>query len=140
MSTPPGPEAALQAALAAHLSADAGVRTVLGDPPRLHDDPPPGAAYPFAAFARAETADFDAGEARLTDHRLTIEAFTRDGEQAEMRAIMHALRDAAHLAPLMLAAPYHCVFIRALYADVFAAPSGRGWRGVLRLRAVVGQG
>ncbi len=130
------PETAFRDALIEHLSADAGVRAVLGDPPRLYDRAPGGVAFPFLTVGRGETAPVDA-DTGLLDHRLTLHVWGRRDDRDVVRDILGAVRTTLHEAELALAGPHRCVLCRIVYADLFTGPDGRTLHGVVRARALM---
>ena len=129
-------ETAFSDAVRSRLTADAGVSAGLGDPPRVYDRAPGGAAFPFLTLGRGETAPVDA-DAGLLEHRLTLHAWGRRDDRAVIRDILGAVRSALHEAELALIAPYRCVLCRVVYTDLFTGPDGRTLHGVMRVRALL---
>ena len=129
-------ETAFAGAVRAHLSADQGVIALLGDPPRIYDRAPGGAAFPFLTIGRSETAPVDA-DAGLLDHRLTLHIWGRRDDRDSIRDLLGVVRDALHDASLALDAPYRCVICRIVYTDLFTGPDRRTLHGVLRVRAMI---
>ncbi|HAQ35464.1 MAG: hypothetical protein CMF74_08330 [Maricaulis sp.] len=132
-------EAAFQDALIAHLSADAGVVALLGDPPRVFDEEPDGAAYPYVTIGRGVSEDADASGARVIEHRLTLHVWVRYGGRREAKTVVDAVRAAGHEAALSLAGGWRCVFCRSVYADAFRTRDSRIAHGVIRFRAMLEQ-
>jgi hypothetical protein len=129
------PEGALVAAVRAVAAADPQVRAVLGDPARLHDDPPEHAAYPFATFARVQSRASDRNTPRTLETTITLHVWSRWAGRTEASAIVAALRDALHGA-LLAVEGRRLVLLYATYADVIRADDGVTARGVLDLHAV----
>ena len=132
-------ETAFNAALVARLSADADVKAALGDPPRVYDRAPGGAAFPFVSLGRAETTPVDADTPGLNDHRLTLHIWGRRDDRDAIRDALGAVRAALHQANLSLSGAAHCVLCRVVYTDFFTAPDGRTLHGVVRVRALLEQ-
>lgn len=132
-----GPEAAFQDALTARLAADADVQALIGSPARLYDEAPAGAAYPFAALGRAVSEDRGADGAAMIEHRLTLHVWTRHGGRREAKAIVAAMREAAHEQVFALDGGWSLVSCRAVYADAFRTADARIAHGVLRFKALI---
>ncbi|MEN0652576.1 MULTISPECIES: DUF3168 domain-containing protein [Hyphobacterium] len=130
-------EAAFQDALIQHLSADAGVIALLGDPPRVFDEEPAGAAYPYVTIGRGVSEDADGDGARVIEHRLTLHVWVRHGGRREAKTIVDAMRTAGHEAALSLSGGWRCVFCRSVYADAFRTADSRIAHGVIRFRALL---
>lgn len=133
-------EAAFSAAVLAALKADAGVRAALGDPARVHDRAPRGAAFPYASLGRSESEPLDAGGLDLIDHRLTLHVWGRREDRDAVKHALSAARAALHQADLTLVAPYGCALCRVVYADLFTGPDGATLHGVLRVRGLIEKG
>lgn len=126
---------ALQTAVRAHVLGDATLLTLLGDPPRVYDQPPRDAVFPFLTFGRAETRPLDADAPGALAHVLHLHVWSRYGGRKEVKDIIAALR--ASLADASLAVAGHAlVSLRVTFTDVLRAPDGRTSQGILRLRAV----
>ncbi|WP_420431585.1 DUF3168 domain-containing protein [Hyphobacterium sp.] len=130
-------EAAFQDALLARLAADADVQAVLGDPARIFDAAPNGAAYPYLTVGRAVSEVRDAVDADLIEHRLTLHLWTRDTGRRETKEMLGVLRAAAHEASFALGTGFTLLSCRVVYADVFRTADSRLVHGVLRVRALI---
>jgi hypothetical protein len=129
------PDLALHKALLDHLRADPDLVPLLGDPPRVHDEPPADRIWPLVVFGRAETRPWGGLDGEGVEHALTLTCLSRfDGAQ-EAKAIVAALRVRLHNADLTLEG-HRLVNLRVTYADVFRAVDGRTTLGAVRLRAV----
>ena len=131
------PEAAFQDALIAHLSGDPDVQAELGNPARIHDRAPGGTRFPFAEVSRGESDPADADGVILLDHRLTVRMFSRRGDHDRLKAVVGAVRSAAHNANLTLAGDWTCVSCRVVYSDMFRDEAGRHYQGIVRIRALL---
>lgn len=121
----------VQQAAHAALAADPLVRAALGDPPRIWDQPPSGAIFPFATYGGQRTTDLLEG---LQEHRFTLLVYSRKGGREEAAHALGALRQALHDKALVLGSGA-LVSMRAVYADILKA-DGRTFQGLLRMRAV----
>jgi hypothetical protein len=130
-------EAAFQDAVLARLAADVDVQAVLGDPARVFDAAPNGAAYPYLAAGRAVSEPRDALDADLIEHRLTLHLWTRDTGRRETIVMLGIIRAVLHETDMTLDGGYELVSCRAVYADVFGAQDNRLAHGVLRIRALI---
>jgi len=129
------PDLALHKALLDHLRADAGVQALLGEPARVHDEPPEVRVYPLVLFGRAETRPWGGLDGEGVEHALTLTCVSRFDGAEEAKAVIAALRAALHGVDLTLDG-HRLVNLRVTYADVFRAPGYRPLHGVLRVRAV----
>ena len=130
-------DAALQAGILAHLAADAGVQSLLGDLPRLYDRAPAGAAYPYIALGRGESRALDGDDTALSEHRLTLHVWTRRQEYGEVKAITGAVAAALHNAAFSLPDGHRLVLCQCVYTDHFEGADERSVHGLVRVRALV---
>jgi len=129
------PDLALHGALLDHLRADPALAVLLGDPPRLHDEPPAAPLYPHVLSGRSETRPWGGLEGEGIEHLLTLTCVSRFDGLEEARAVVAALRARLHGADLALEG-HRLVNLRVVYADVFRSPDWRPALGLVRLRAV----
>lgn len=124
----------LQRAVYAHLRADAGLAAEIGDPPRVYDDPPDDAVFPYLALGETRARDWP-GVVGGLEHEIRLYAFSRHAGRREVKRIIAAVYDALHEAPL---APdgLHLVSLRFVFADAFQRQDGETYQGVARFRAV----
>lgn len=130
-------EAAFQDALLARLAADVGVQAALGDPARIYDGPPEGAAFPYLTAGRGVSEPAGAGDAELITHRLTLHLWTRETGRRETKDMLGAIRAAVDDASFALAGEFTLISCRVVYADVFRTADSRLAHGVLRVQAVI---
>src|SRR4029078_3322525 len=131
---PPAASAALRAAVHAALIADHALVASLGGP-KIYDEPPREATFPYVALGETRVADFsDGGEAGL-EHHLTLHAWSRQGGQREAHVIAGALLQALDDAPLALAG-HRLVNFRFSTPHVTLGAGGRTYRALVRFRAV----
>ncbi|HVV32606.1 MAG TPA: DUF3168 domain-containing protein [Vitreimonas sp.] len=128
-------EGALAAAIRGALLSNAGVKTTLGDSPRVYDDPPPDPTFPYLTLGRVESKPADASSAPALEHAITLHVWSRYGGRAEAIEVIATVRAALHDAALSVEG-LRLVFLFASFADVFRSGDGRTTHGVLRLRAM----
>lgn len=126
-------EWALQKGVRATLLADAGVTALLGDPPRVHDEPPDDPIFPYVTFGRSETRPGD-GEG-LLEHVLHLHVWSRYGGRKEAKEVVGGLRAALDGAAPALAG-FSLTGLRVVFADVLRAADGRTTQAIVRLRAL----
>jgi hypothetical protein len=126
--------AALRAAIHDALTADAVLTGLLGGP-KIYDEPPATATFPYVTLGEARISDFSAGEDALQEHQLTLHAWSRQGGHKEAHMIAGALLQALDDAPL---APdgHRLVNLRFALADIRREPDGRTYHALVRFRAV----
>jgi hypothetical protein len=126
--------AALRAAIHDALIADAPLVTLLGGP-KIYDEPPRAAAFPYVTLGEARIADVSADAEQAEEHQLTLHAWSRQGGHKEAHLIAGALLNALDEAPLTLA-DNHLVNFRFAVADVRREADGRTYHALVRFRAV----
>ena len=94
--------AALRAAIHDALSADGALTALLGGP-KIYDEPPRSAAFPYVTLGEARVTDFSTGTEPGEEHQLTLHAWSRQGGHREAHLIAGALLQALDDAPLTLA-------------------------------------
>ena len=126
--------AALRAAVHDALISNAGLTSVLGGP-KIYDEPPRAAAFPYVTLGETRIADFSTGSGSGEEHQLTLHAWSRQGGHREAHMITGALMQALDDAPLLLAG-HHLVNFRFAVADVRREADGRTYHALVRFRAV----
>jgi len=124
----------LQKAVYQALSADAGLQAEIGDPPRLYDDPPADAAFPYVTLGEARSSALSGVEGGL-EHDVKLYVFSRYAGRREVKRILAAVQDALHDASLTLTG-HDLVNMRFVFADVFRRLDGAAYQGMARFRAV----
>jgi hypothetical protein len=132
MTTPAS--AALRAAIHDALIADASLVALLGGP-KIYDEPPRGAAFPYVTLGEARIADYSTGTETGAEHLMTLHAWSRQGGHKEAHIITGALLQALDEAPLTLA-DHHLINLRFTVADVRREADGRTYHALVRFRAV----
>ena len=132
-------ERALQGAILTRLAAQVPLWALLGNPPRVYDEPPADLIYPFVTLGSSQTRPFggvvELASAEAMEHAISLTIASVLGGTEEVKAVMGLVREALHGAELTLE-DHRLVNLRVTYADVFRAADWRSTYGVLRLRAV----
>jgi hypothetical protein len=131
---PTAASAALRAAIHDALTADATLVNVLGGP-KIYDEPPRAAAFPYVTLGEARIADFSTGTEPGEEHQLTLHAWSRQGGHKEAHLIAGALLQALDDAALNLA-DHQLINFRFSVADVRREADGRTYHALVRFRAV----
>ena len=126
--------AALRAAIYDSLIADGALNAALGGP-RVYDEAPASAVFPYVTLGEARISDFSAGGEPAQEHQLTLHAWSRQGGHREAHVIAGALLQALDDAPLTLA-DHRLVNLRFSVADVRREADGRTYHALVRFRAV----
>lgn len=112
--------------------AEAGdIQEAFGTPVRILNGEEGRAAFPFLRLARHEIRD----DGQLSDHRLSVEIYSRSGGRAEANRLIALVADALRAAELSPAGQSLVVFY-PVFSDVFLRADGTTFRGLLRLRAI----
>jgi hypothetical protein len=130
----PSSSAALRAAIHAALSAHAPLLALLGGP-KICDEPPAAAVFPYVTLGEARVSDYAADDAPGAEHQLTLHAWSRQGGHREAHLIAGTLLQALDDAPLELAG-HHLVNLRFSLADIRREADGRTYHALVRFRAV----
>jgi len=126
---------ALQQAVYAALIADAGIKTVLGDPARVFDHVPPSAAFPYLAFGETTAQPFDGKTEDGLDQALSLHTWSRARGLKETKTIMAAV--AAALDDQTFSLNGHVlVLLRLAFAMTALDSDGLTRHGVQRFRAL----
>ena len=126
--------AALRAAVHDALTADAVLTSLLGGP-RIYDEPPHPAEFPYVTLGEARVSDFSSGTEEAIEHALTLHAWSRQGGHNEAHLIAGALLNALDDAPLTFA-DHRLINLRFGVADVRRERDGRTYHALVRFRAV----
>lgn len=124
----------LRAAVHDALAANSQLTSVLGGP-KIYDEPPKAAAFPYVTLGEARIADFSTGSEAGEEHQLTLHAWSRQGGHKEAHVIAGALLQALDDAPLTLA-DHSLVNFRFAVADVRREADGRTYHARVAFRAV----
>jgi hypothetical protein len=125
---------ALQQALYSAVTGSAPLAALIG-PPRVYDDVPQGAAFPYLTLGQSTLRDWSTGTDDAEEHTLTLHVWSRAGGRREMHEVMDVLRVALHDQPLALAG-HRLVNIRHEISEARRDPDGETYHGIVRFRAV----
>jgi hypothetical protein len=135
---PTAASAALRAAVHDALAADSALSALLGGP-KIYDEPPRAAVFPYVTLGEARIADWSTGSDAGAEHHLTLHAWSRQGGHREAHMIAGALLQALDDAPLALAG-HRLVNFRFAVADIRREADGRTYHALVRFRAVTEPG
>lgn len=126
--------AALRAAIHDALNADAALVNLLGGP-KVYDEPPRAAAFPYVTLGETRIGDFSAGSEPGQEHQMMLHGWSRQGGHHEAHRIAGALLAALDDAPLTLSG-HRLVNFRFATADIRREADGRTYHALVRFRAV----
>ncbi len=125
----------LQKAIFAALSADSTLALLIGDPPRVYDDPPADSDLPYVQIGDGSETDWSTATEAGAEHQLTIHVWSRAGGRMEARAVLAAIYDVLHEAALALDSN-RLVNLRFALSQVWRENDGETYHGTARYRAV----
>ena len=126
--------AALRAAIHDVLVADGALTALLGGP-KIYDEPPQSAAFPYVTLGEGRVSDFSTASDPGEEHRLILHAWSRQGGHKEAHMIAGALLQALDDAPLAPAG-HRLINLRFATADIRRESDGRTYHALVRFRAV----
>jgi hypothetical protein len=125
---------ALQKAIFAKLTSDAATLAALGGP-RIYDDAPARAEFPFVTFGQSTERDWSTGTDEGYEHLVTLHVWSRARGRKETEAVIAAARQALHDQDLTLSG-HRLINLRHEYSDVRRDSDGATFHGIARFRAV----
>lgn len=125
----------LQQAVFAALGADAGIKALLGDPPRIYDHVPPAGAFPYLVLGEATSQPFDAKTEDGMEQTLTLHTWSRYRGLKETKDIMAAVAAVLDDQPLSLGG-HTLVLLRFAFGTTSLESDGLTRHGVQRFRAL----
>lgn len=125
---------ALQQSVYAALVDDTTILALLGGP-RIYDDVPQGADFPYLTIGQSTIRDWSTSNEDGDEHTLTLHVWSRENGRKQTHAIMGALREALHDRPLALTG-HRLINLRHEFSDARREPDGDTYRGIVRYRAV----
>ena len=132
-------DSALQVAILANLVSQVSLQPLLGNPPRVYDEPPLDLVYPFITLGSSQTRPYggqiDPVSLEATEHAISLTIASVSGGTEEVKTLLGLVRLALHGVALSLE-DHRLINLRVTFADVFRAADWRSTYGVLRLRAV----
>ena len=123
----------LAKALHSALSGNIAVKSVLGEPPRLYDNPPEDPVFPYLTYGPMRSEDIGGDESPLTAHAISLHIWSRYRGRAEIMACLSAVAGALEGENLQLT-DAHLVSANIVYIDSFRAPDGRTLHGLIRMK------
>ena len=125
---------ALQTAIFETLSDDAALTALLGAP-RIYDDTPQPATFPYITFGASVSRDLDTSLSPADEHTFTLHVWSREAGKSQTHRILDRLTWLLHDQPLALAG-HKLINLRKEFRDARHDPDGETIHGILRLRAV----
>jgi uncharacterized protein DUF3168 len=125
---------ALQKAIFEKLSSDPATLAALGGP-RIYDDAPARAEFPFVTFGQSTERDWSTGTEIGFEHLVTLHVWSRGRGRKEAQAVIAAARDALHDQQLTLTG-HRLVNLRHEYSEARRDNDGETFHGIARFRAV----
>lgn len=116
---------AMQADIHSALSGSLAVSLALGDPVRAFDDPPDSPIYPYLTYGNVRSTDTSGDGASQSTHQISLHVWSRYSGRSELLDLMRLTEN------VLDADLPHTV--TPLYLDVFRAPDGITFHGLLRL-------
>ena len=127
---------ALQQAIFAALTADATLATLAGNPPRVFDEVPRDALFPFVVIGDDLESNWDTATDSGSQHLLTVHVWSRAGGRKETKLIADAVRAALDNAALTVSGQT-LIDIRYQASEFRRESDGQTWHGLIRFRAVL---
>jgi Protein of unknown function (DUF3168) len=124
---------ALQQSIFATLTADTALLALLGAP-RLYDDVPQRADFPYLTFGQSVARDWSTGSEDGNEHILTLHVWSQAKGKKEAHEIMGALRTALHDQSLTLLG-HRLINLRHEHSEARRDPDGETTHGIVRYRA-----
>lgn len=116
---------AMQTDIHAALSDNLSVSLALGDPLRAYDDAPDNPVYPYLTYGNVRSTDTSGDGAPQSNHQISLHLWSRYAGRTEVLDLMRLVETA-----LGADLPHT---VTPLYLDVFRAPDGLTFHGLLRL-------
>lgn len=125
---------ALQQAIFSKLASDAATTTALGGP-RIYDDVPAHAEFPFITLGQSTECDWSTGTDEGCEHVITLHVWSRAHGRKEAQAVIAAARDALHDQDLSLEG-HRLVNLHHEFSEARRDTDGETFHGISRFRAV----
>ena len=101
----------------ATLRANVTVQDILGNPPRLYDCPPENPTYPYLIFGHVRSSEIA--------HIFSLHFHSQLTKKKEIINLVNTIADV-----------FETTALDVVFADVFRAPNGRSFHGIIRLCAL----
>lgn len=124
----------LQQSIYSALASDPGLLSLLGGP-RIYDDVPQKAEFPYLTLGQSVVRDWSTGTEPGAEHLLTLHVWSRADGRRQTHEIMSALAAALHDRDLTLDG-HALVNLRHEFSDARREPDGETYHGLVRMRAV----
>lgn len=121
----------MQANIHAALSDNLAVAVALGDPIRAYDDTPDSPVYPYLTYGNVRSTDTSGDGAPQSTHQISLHLWSRYSGRSELLDLMRLVETALDAELPQTVTP--------LYLDVFRAPDGITFHGLLRLSVTLRQ-
>ncbi|MGJ8561090.1 MAG: DUF3168 domain-containing protein [Litorimonas sp.] len=115
----------MQADIHSALSESLAMTLALGDPVRAYDDPPESPVYPYLTYGNVRSTDTSGDGAPQSTHQISLHLWSRYSGRSELLDLMRLIEST-----LDAGLPHT---VTPLYLDVFRAPDGITFHGLLRL-------
>jgi hypothetical protein len=125
----------LQKAIYAALSGDSTLALLIGDPPRIYDDPPSEAQLPYVQIGDGSEADWGTATDGGAEHKIAVHVWSRAGGRMEARAILTVIYDVLQDAALTLESN-RLINLRFTLSQVWRENDAETYHGMARYRAV----
>lgn len=119
----------VQQLIHASLSDDPTLQPMLGTPVRAYDSRPDTPTYPYLTYGNVRSEDTGADGAPQSSHQITLHLWSRYNGRSEVLDLLRYVSDTIRDALPQAVVP--------LYLDVFLAPDGRTFHGLLRLSVTI---
>ncbi|NWH09209.1 MAG: DUF3168 domain-containing protein [Alphaproteobacteria bacterium] len=126
----------LQKALYAALSAAPALQAALGDPPRIYDDVPAGARFPYLTLGEMQEREAGAGATEASEILITLHLWSRGGGRREAREILSVLRALMEGATLPMEGQ-RLANLTFQWSDALLESDGETYHGLARYRALI---
>jgi hypothetical protein len=126
---------ALQTAIFAALSADANIKSVLGDPPRIYDEVPRNAAMPYLVLGDDKESDWSTSTDSGTEHALVLQVWSRGRGRKDSKTVAAIVGASLDDAALTLTG-HKLIGIKHQSSEFLRQTDGRTYRAVMKFRAV----
>lgn len=117
------------------LSADLALQSELGDPLRLYDSAPEDPLFPYLTYGQLRSEDISGQGARTEMHTLSLHIWSRYNGRKEVLDLQSEITRVIESGTWTLEGA-ELISAAVIYRDVFTAPDGRTFHGVMRIRAV----
>jgi len=127
---------ALQQAVFAALVASDSIKDVVDDPPRVFDQVPRGARFPYIVIGEDKQSDWSTATDRGSEHLFTVHVWSRAPGAKEARVAAEAVAAALDGAALTVSG-FNLVNLRWQQSDTTRENDGETIHAQLRFRAVL---